>query len=214
MDGFTGIRVGSHSSHYFENDVVESLNKIKSGSTGQQLLQKIADNSTSEKHVTISEVRDGQAPVARPRLTLSQMSRLGNNPTQREFDSMLIRESTGSTCINKRGTASEILWSKNSVEPNVNSSGVPVRGTNPDNAFTVLAHELIHARHYLAGTSKYGGSVTPNASSASTKSGKEELRAVGLGKYKHENTGEPTENSIRGEHGLPLKTRYSLSGNW
>ncbi|WP_216597530.1 M91 family zinc metallopeptidase, partial [Pseudomonas coronafaciens] len=73
-------------------------------------------------------------------------------------------------------------------------------------------HELIHAKHHLAGTLKYGGEVTRSASSASTPSGKEELRAVGLGKYA--NSGEPSENSIRQEHGLPLRRTYARSGNW
>nr|WP_113865162.1 XopG/HopH/AvrPtoH family type III secretion system effector [Brenneria salicis]NMN91691.1 NleD-like pathogen effector protein (putative zinc metallopeptidase) [Brenneria salicis ATCC 15712 = DSM 30166]RBP65749.1 NleD-like pathogen effector protein (putative zinc metallopeptidase) [Brenneria salicis ATCC 15712 = DSM 30166] len=214
MNNFPGIRIGGYSSYSFENDVVESLNRIQSGPSGRRLLQKISEESTNEKHVTISEANAGQAPVARPRLTLSQMSKLGSNPTQREFESMLIKESTSSSFINKKGTASEIPWSKMAAEPEVNSSGVPIAGANPDNAFIALAHELIHANHHLAGTSKYGGSVTRDASSALTKSGKEELRAVGLGKYEFERTGKPTENSIRREHGLPLRTKYSRSGEW
>lgn len=41
-----------------------------------------------------------------------------------------------------------------------------------------------------------------------TPAGKEELRAIGLGKYAYSETGEPSENSIREENGLALRRKY------
>lgn len=71
---------------------------------------------------------------------------------------------------------------------------------------STLSHELVHARHIMAGTWK--GSYD-NPDDASTNAGKEELRAVGLGKYKYNKTHEPSENSIRAEHGLPKRRSYA-----
>jgi hypothetical protein len=57
--------------------------------------------------------------------------------------------------------------------------------------FIVLAHELIHSLHCVTGT-KLDGQA-------------EELKTVGLAAYSGEAI---TENKIRGEHGLPLRTQY------
>ncbi|UNW13621.1 type III secretion system effector protein [Xanthomonas phaseoli pv. phaseoli] len=40
---------------------------------------------------------------------------------------------------------------------------------------------------------------------------KEELRAVGVGKYEYRKTRQPSENSIRQEHGLPVRKNISLT---
>jgi hypothetical protein len=53
----------------------------------------------------------------------------------------------------------------------------------------------------LLGDSKVGG----DRHDPTTKAGKEESRAVGLGKYE----GRPSENSIRAEHGRQLRTQYN-----
>lgn len=49
---------------------------------------------------------------------------------------------------------------------------------DPKESFAVLAHELIHARHVMAGTSKAWSGDRYNETS---EAGQEELRAVGLG---------------------------------
>lgn len=214
MHRFPAIRIGSHTSPTFERDVVEALNTIESAPSGRRLLQSIEGLATREKKVTISEAQDGQAPVARPRLTASQIDKqLSSEPTQEEFKRVLAKNASGSGMLKKLGTASEIPWNKQTAQPNLDSQGRPVAGTNPEHAFITLAHELVHAKHHLAGTMKYDGvEVTADPSCARTESGKEELRAVGLGKYAR--TGEPSENAIRSELNMPLRSTYSRSGNW
>lgn len=212
MHKFPGIHIGTYSSLGFERDVVDALNTINSAPTGKRLLQSIEGLSTREKKVTISEATGDQCPVARPRLTPAQWQKLGDNPTQDAFDRALTKNASGSGLLKKLGTASEIPWNKYTAEPNVDSRGVPVRGTNPEHAFITLAHELVHAKHHLAGTMKHDVKLTPEASCAQTQSGKEELRAVGLRKYA--GSDEPNENAIRGELGLPERRAYSRSGQW
>ncbi|ADX47300.1 hypothetical protein Acav_3399 [Paracidovorax avenae ATCC 19860] len=212
MDRYPSIQVGS-TSPSFRRDVKEALEKIDSRPSGSRLLQQIEGLATREKKVTIVEAQAGQAPVARPRLTPSQIHKLPSSPTQSQFEETLLKNAGGSNWRKTRGTASEIPWNKYTAEPEVDSRGVPIEGANPANAFITLAHELVHAKHHLAGTMMYGGGpVTREASSSRTDAGREELRAVGLGEYA--STGEPSENSIRAEHGLPQRTSYSRSGNW
>ncbi|MGD7413034.1 M91 family zinc metallopeptidase, partial [Ralstonia pseudosolanacearum] len=86
------------------------------------------------------------------------------------------------------------------------SNGSPKRmRKDSKESFVVLAHEMIHAHHVMAGTSKGGSGDRYDETS---EAGQEELRAVGLGAYAHANTGEPTENSIRAEHGLRMRSKY------
>ncbi len=70
---------------------------------------------------------------------------------------------------------------------------------------TTLAHELVHARHILSGSSLADGGDRYNPR---TGSGKEELRAAGLDNYRYSVTKKPSENSISAEHGLPLRMKY------
>jgi hypothetical protein len=213
MHRFPAIQIGAHTSPTFERDVVEALNTIESAPSGRRLLQSIEGLANREKKVTISEASGGQAPVARPRLTPSQIEKqLSSRPTQEEFNRVLAKNASGSGLMKKLGTASEIPWNKHTAEPNLDSQGRPVAGANPEHAFITLAHELVHAKHHLAGTMKHDVALTPDAACARTESGKEELRAVGLGKYAR--TGEPSENAIRSELGLPLRSTYARSGNW
>ncbi|MDB5309168.1 MAG: hypothetical protein JWO38_3370 [Gemmataceae bacterium] len=60
-------------------------------------------------------------------------------------------------------------------------------------SFVALAHELIHALHWLDGTYV-------------SNEGDEEARTVGLGAHSHEPV---CENAIRREHKLPIRTTYS-----
>jgi hypothetical protein len=212
MHRFPAIRIGTHSSPTFERDVVEALNTIEQAPSGRRLLKSIEGLADREKTVTISEATPGQAPVARARLTPKQWQKLGPSPNQAQFEQALMKNASGSGVMKKRGTASEIPWSKETAEPNLDAQGRPVPGANPEHAFITLAHELVHSKHHLAGTMKHDGPLTPEASSARTESGKEELRAVGLGPYAA--SGEPSENKIRAELGLPLRRSYARSGNW
>ena len=69
--------------------------------------------------------------------------------------------------------------------------------------FIGLAHELIHAYHDVHGAAyrEYGGTLAQDSGKS-----EEEMRTVGLQSYADEDI---TENKIRKEHGLPLRTSYS-----
>ncbi|MFA1013422.1 Type III effector HopH1 [Pseudomonas coronafaciens pv. porri] len=83
---------------------------------------------------------------------------------------------------------------------NQNSSPLHLGMDNVDK-ITTLAHEFVNARHILSGSSLADDGARYNPR---TGSGKEELHAAGLENYRYSVTKEPSENSIRAEHGLPL----------
>ncbi|MEF9387718.1 XopG/HopH/AvrPtoH family type III secretion system effector [Ralstonia solanacearum species complex bacterium KE056] len=108
----------------------------------------------------------------------------------------------------REGEGSSVIvgWSMSHSSMVFNRNGSPT-GTCPSETDKIsqLAHELVHAKHMVAGTWKGGEG---DERDPTTPAGKEELRAVGLGKYAYSETGEPSENSIRAENGLPLRRKY------
>ncbi|MFC3657402.1 XopG/HopH/AvrPtoH family type III secretion system effector [Xanthomonas hyacinthi] len=108
------------------------------------------------------------------------------------------------------GSSVVVSWSAHQTSMGLDEDGDPTGPTaSHRDKVSLLAHELVHAKHMMAGTWK-GCSDDP--CDPDTASGKEELRAVGLGKYKYSKTGEPSENSVRAEHGLPKRVSYDASG--
>jgi hypothetical protein len=72
--------------------------------------------------------------------------------------------------------------------------------------FVVLAHELIHARRILLGTE----STNPRTSELQTVGLSINGRTEGITPNDRRGFGSITENDIRAEHGLPLRTSYNL----
>ena len=83
-------------------------------------------------------------------------------------------------------------------------------GNPPRPAFIALAHELVHASHYLQGSCYrgIGDDLKPDGDSGIME---EEMRTVGFGKYANES---PSENAIRVEHGLPRRDSYVKDWTW
>ena len=99
--------------------------------------------------------------------------------------------------INATGVHSRWVWDMSTDgNPVVSKSmGKKLQVTIP--AFIALAHELIHAFHFLTGD-------------ASPVRLQEEARTVGIGRFKNARI---SENAIRGEHGLMKRTFYSRPGD-
>jgi Effector protein len=102
------------------------------------------------------------------------------------------------------GSGSEVLYHPNAEHQY--SSAIGIR-TPP---FVALAHELVHALHAISGEV-----IKPynwNNGSAVSSSGAilEEARTVGLGRYQNTRI---SENAVRREHGLLLRTYYSVVGD-
>lgn len=92
------------------------------------------------------------------------------------------------------GTSAAVTW--NPADP-----GPP---GFPRPSFVGLAHELIHALHYVSGTC-YRSATGALADLGNSGLMEEEMRTVGLFAYANE---VPSENAIRAEHGIGLRTSY------
>ncbi|WP_290439099.1 XopG/HopH/AvrPtoH family type III secretion system effector [Xanthomonas oryzae] len=161
-------------------------------------------SARKNRKVTIAEIGAEAQPNNRAVLSASEVEKYDPEPFADNLALAKERARKG------KGCNAIIEWSPHSnIE--LNSNGSPLRlGSNPEESFVVLAHELIHAQHILAGTSKaYNGGDRYDETS---EAGKEELRAVGVGKYEYRKTRQPSENSIRQEHGLPIRKKYKPHG--
>ncbi|WOB27579.1 MULTISPECIES: type III secretion system effector protein [Xanthomonas] len=198
----------------FNAELNVHLDHLNSRSTGNQLLNELQQLSQIRRHkATIHEIARNQNPCAEPVLSRHQ---LDAHPELTRFKD--IREKAGLLYALKKpeegkneGSSVVISWSPHQTSIELDEDGDPTGRTtsSPIDKVSVLAHELVHAKHIMAGTWKgsYEDERNPD-----TPTGKEELRAVGLGKYKYSESGEPSENSIRAEHGLPKRVSYHYSG--
>nr|WP_260630638.1 type III secretion system effector protein [Pseudomonas syringae]UVN17991.1 hypothetical protein pPsy0479b_00033 [Pseudomonas syringae] len=81
------------------------------------------------------------------------------------------------------GSNAIIGWSPDKASIRLNQNGSPLHlGMDNVDKITTLAHELVHARHILSGSSLADGGDRYNPR---TGSGKEELRAAGLDNYRY-----------------------------
>ncbi|APP79814.1 MULTISPECIES: XopG/HopH/AvrPtoH family type III secretion system effector [Xanthomonas] len=211
---YPGIYSSSQTSsqeNQFKGQVESALGKIAEGGSGNSLLQGLkAFNARENRNVIIKEIPPTDQPNTFAILSARQVEEHRDSDGRRA--STLKKSAKIAKKLAKEGVGCNAMveWNPHShIE--LNGNGSPVRiGSNADEAFVVLAHELVHARHLLAGTSTAydGGDRYDERSEA----GKEELRAVGIGEYDSRTTGEPSENSIRQEHGLPIRKKYKSHG--
>ncbi|WP_230640779.1 XopG/HopH/AvrPtoH family type III secretion system effector [Ralstonia solanacearum] len=194
-----------YSANLYKNEADAALNKIASGRTGNQLLRDIGSLSAKKgRKLTISEIGAGESPCTEPVLTASQLDK--HQPSSFKENKKIAKQfARKGTFSSGDGCSAIVNWNP-TTNIRLSQDGSPLGyGRDSDESFAVLAHELVHARHVMAGTSKawVGDRYDP-----SSEAGKEESRAIGIGKYAFSKTGEPSENSIRSEHDLPLRAKY------
>ncbi|WP_243737989.1 XopG/HopH/AvrPtoH family type III secretion system effector [Xanthomonas oryzae] len=153
---FPGIYISTQTSareEPYKTQVESALEKIAAGSSGSALLQGLsAISARKNRKVTIAEIGAEAQPNNRAVLSASEVEKY--DPETFADNLALAKE----RARKGKGCNAIIEWSPHSnIE--LNSNGSPLRlGSNPEESFVVLAHELIHAQHILAGTSKaYNG---------------------------------------------------------
>ena len=202
-------RASTSGSHRFHSAADAALTDINSVSSGRKLLQSIAQKASGgEKKVTIQSVSGSRSAGTQAVLTRSQLN--SYQPSSfRENVSIATALSEKSGWSKGKGSSAIIEWNSDRSSIQLNGNGSPmgfVDGGDSDRV-SVLSHELVHAKHILSGTRK--ANYEPSRRyDPSSSAGKEEARAVGIGKYAYSKTGKPSENSIRQERGLPLRKYY------
>ncbi|UYR03401.1 type III secretion system effector protein [Ralstonia pseudosolanacearum] len=183
---------------------------MNSRQAGNQLLSELSELCRARRHkITVQELESDGEPRSRPVLSRHQIEQHAPRTFRENRDKACeLAEKYDGWLGRKPGEGASVIvdWSMDHSSRTFSASGSPT-GTGPSHVDKIsqLAHELIHAKHMVAGTWKgrWGDDRDPK-----TSAGKEELRAVGLGKYEYAKTGEPSENAIRDEHGLPLRRKY------
>ncbi|MFC6838667.1 XopG/HopH/AvrPtoH family type III secretion system effector [Xanthomonas theicola] len=189
---------------HFPGEVESSLNRLRSGPSGNNLLDELRNFESRNKRVTI-ERDNSDDPGARPCLTEKQQKKYGrdrvNDPS---VTNTLITKSRNFLGIKKngKGTSVTVKWSPNLGFKTDEEGMAQPDHSNPESAFVILGHELIHAKHMMQGTHK---GLSGHKYAAGTPAAKEEWRAIGLGKYEGRET---SEYSICDEHGITRRSAY------
>ncbi|MEF3061141.1 XopG/HopH/AvrPtoH family type III secretion system effector [Ralstonia solanacearum] len=194
----------------YAHDANQALDIINSGRTGNQLLSGLSALCQQRRHkITIHELDQNEEPSAKPVLSRHQIEQYEpSNFRENRDQACELAGKTDGWFGRKNGEGSSVIagWSMSHSSMVFNQNGSPT-GTCPSETDKIsqLAHELVHAKHMVAGTWKGGEG---DERDPTTPAGKEELRAIGLGKYAYSETREPSENAIRAENGLPLRRKY------
>ncbi|WP_197388009.1 XopG/HopH/AvrPtoH family type III secretion system effector [Ralstonia pseudosolanacearum] len=194
----------------FKQDAHQALDRLNSRQVGNQLLSELGELCRARRHkITIQELRPHQEPYSLPVLSRHQIEAYGiQDFDENRAKACELAEKRSGLFGKKPGKGASVIvrWSMDHSSMTFNANGSPTgTGPSPVDKISQLAHELIHAKHMLAGTWEggWGDGRDPD-----TPAGQEELRAVGLGTYAYAETGEPSENAIRDEHGLPLRRKF------
>lgn len=181
--------------------VDDALTKLASKANGLSLLQALNNNSSSSKGRLVEIKVTTDSSHAAAFLTREQRHKYKIDESE-----ITLNNDKAVDILHRKGqgTSATVFWNPE-VAVTLDAAGRPSLVYDAQKSYLVLAHELVHAHRILKGT--YTGGVG-DRQDRSTPAGKEELRAVGLGKYKNEKL---SENGIRKEHGEPLRKSYNAA---
>lgn len=198
------IEVSTRNPQFFEQ-TEHALMQLRNSPSGNKLLNSLEHQIKSgAKDLLIIYSSAGNA--ARPQLTKSQLTQ--------HLPNKLAEEVTLAYQLSHKGFFSKGQGTSAVVEFNPNRSleiapdgTMAINNNSAEKSHLLLAHELVHANRFLKGTSagNQGSEEDP-----SSERGREEMRAIGLGKWKNKS---PSENSIRKELGEPLRPSYIVYKN-
>jgi NleD-like pathogen effector protein (putative zinc metallopeptidase) len=193
----------------FHHRVNIALTKLSLAPSGRKLINDFWQAAQQGNELTISQTNADNI-VTSARFNEKQAAKYPNFGLTEENikASQLARKRY--LGLKGQGANAVITWNPNK-SLRLNAAGQPLKllATDPSESHLILAHELIHARRIVKGTSTiYNKNQTNEArNDPSTPLGKEELRAVGIGSKSNEER--VSENSIRKELGYPLRTSYN-----
>jgi len=188
------------SQYQHDTDRTETaLQKINSGPNGKLLLNEIKSLSKNGRMVSI-HVSEGFQDRAFPILTESQIKRFGIASAHSTESNLKAEEISRKRGFMQKGEGvSSIIDYDPSLYVDITPGGRHEMTVDEDRAFIALAHELVHAYRNMNGTHL---NTSPNPDNEIAR---EELRVIGTGEFKDARI---SENRIRADHGLPLRTRH------
>ncbi|MGC6096713.1 M91 family zinc metallopeptidase [Citrobacter portucalensis] len=182
----------------FYNVVESALSKIADGPSGRKLINKIHENSTSDKLMLLSFTRE--LPYTTAFLTPIQKKKYSSvtGSLERSQKAMQLAEKRFHFFKGEVNSA-QIMFHPD-IGIDVDAPGYPkINHVENNTTYLTLTHEMIHGMRILKGTSiAPTGGDEPNSGRM-----REEHRIVGIGKRRS-----PSKNTIRAEHGEPLRLFY------
>ncbi|PPC63835.1 hypothetical protein C1Y41_04110 [Pantoea sp. ICBG 1758] len=183
------------------NKIDKAIDKIASKPHGLSLLKALKAANTHGQKVSIICTQFSETKV-KAVLTPNQIERYqwANDPFDKSHQMLAERLARPIyPGIAGEGSSAFIFLNPNHTV-SINDRGKALHSNDPNIMFLSLAHELIHALRMMRGFYK-----TPSEegieSVMAARIG-EEFRAIGIGKYA---VNDISENSIRYEHGIPLR---------
>ena len=187
----------------FKGAIEGALDQIATRPIGRKLLEDIGKRAVGTKQVVIEY---GKLSTAAPLAVIDNSSRRKVQPRIGEdrYDltemmqnpdliGRIVDGENGKTFVPSAGTGAVVTFNHEDA------------GTDGRPAFIALAHELVHAFHYLSGSCyrAASGGIQDGGNSGLME---EEMRTVGCEMFVGET---PSENAIRGEHGITPRKTYS-----
>jgi len=205
----------------FENTVKDCLKSIEAKPLGKRLLTEISAKcqGASNKRVIIEFTNTNAMAV--PMDDPNNLARLeiqlpANMGGQDDLVRKLIANAditvTGFTAAPPGSTRKDIVAGNGASA--VVTFNPAATGSDGRPAYIALAHELVHAHHYVHGSCYRGlgnGMYDLLDANANTGMMEEEMRTVGFGRYAND---ELCENSIRHENGVARRTSYLPGADW
>jgi len=185
-----------------------ALSKIDTGQKGNNLIYQLSRLAKNGKTITIVADRNTTTGTVAS-LTKSQIRKYGVSEHEYNIEHNQIANKLSQKRrfgFKGEGTSALIQWNP-SLSVKVNNEGIHNLVNDEKEAFISLAHQLIHSYRMMKGT--FLGTES-NRYQEGSNSWREQLRAIGLGNYSNHAL---TENSIRQEHSMNLRTRYNFDRN-
>lgn len=188
----------------FKGAIEEALVQIASKPIGKKLLEDIGKKCTGTKQVVIEY---GKLSTAAPLAVIDNLSRKKVQPKIGEdrynLSEMMRNPDLIGRVVDGDGGKKDFVPAAGTgavITFNHEDKGLDGRPT-----FIALAHELVHAFHYVSGAC-YRAADGGLQDNGNTGLMEEEMRTVGCQKFADET---PSENAIRAEHGITLRKTYN-----
>jgi len=176
----------------------KALKQIKNTQTGRNLLTEIRELSTNGRSVEIHTHKDF-INCATAVMTSSQLARFNikyNDVLKNTWKALEISRRKNNH-QNGEGVSTIIDYNPDH-SLGVNEQGKTIRTNDRSLSYVSLFHELVHAMRFMSGSHMSDG----ESDKPGTAKHEEELRVIGIGKYKNSHL---NENQLRNELGLPIR---------
>ncbi len=193
----------------FYTTVSADLNQLISKANGRQLLKDLSDACTRKNKEVVIQYNAGLGGTQCAPVNVAITSDFRRDLSEKQLIKELMTnpglKATGFSINEGRKTFTEGGGANAVIKFNPADPGPKgdCHGDDARDSFIALAHELVHAYHFVCGTCRRQPTGSTNGDFGLAE---EEMRTIGCKGYDGEI---PSENWIRAEWNLPMRYKYS-----